>query len=359
MQTELISVIIPAYNAENTIEQCVESVRCQSFDNIEIIIVDDGSTDSTLRISKNLEVKDDRITVLHKENGGSSSARNAGIKKANGNYLVFFDCDDFIDISMLEQLYLSAKKTDSDMVMCGITIDYTEQNYSVKKSFQNNSFAKDSNDIAKLIMESFENGMLYSPCNKLYKRDIILNEKIFFPLNKEPIEDILFNCRYICNIKSMAVTTDCPYHYIKSDKESNVTRYRSNLWELSVERSIAIQNLFSYWNMDSKECLNWLASEYVGGKADCISNCYRIGSNLKFKEKKSKIEKYILKDSKCKEAISILNSSQMPFDKKFLIFAVKLKNPVTIVLFYDVVFFLRYHFKQIYYLFRQRRTKQK
>lgn len=104
MEQPLLSIIVPAYNIEEYLERCVESIRCQTYRNLEIILVDDGSTDNTGALCDALEKKDDRIRVFHKENGGSSSARNLGIRHATGEWLGFVDSDDWIDQDMYARL---------------------------------------------------------------------------------------------------------------------------------------------------------------------------------------------------------------------------------------------------------------
>ena len=106
----LISVIVPVYNVMNYLPRCVDSIRNQTYQNLEILLVDDGSTDGTGELCNRLGAADSRIRVFHKENGGSSSARNVGIAQASGEYLGFVDSDDFIDDTMYEQLYDTSPK---------------------------------------------------------------------------------------------------------------------------------------------------------------------------------------------------------------------------------------------------------
>lgn len=353
MDNTLISVIIPAYNAEKTIEKCVESIQQQKFQDFEIVIVDDGSKDKTVMICNNLSKKDSRISVVCQKNAGSSAARNVGITRAKGKYIVFIDSDDYVNDEYLTKLLSPVTQTDIDIVICGISIYYQKQEYVVPCGFDNMEIATDPNNVSNLIYMSCENGMIYSPCNKLYKRDIIIDNSIMFPMRKEPIEDILFNCEYIRHISSMAVIPECPYFYLKNDLESNVTRYRENIWELSRQRSAAIQSLFRYWKMNSEDSIKWLASEYIGGKSDCISNCYRNGSDLWFCDRYKLYKKYIIKDQICRDAVHRLKGSALHYDKKILVLLMNVKNTLILTCIYDILFFFRYWFKDIYYYFRK------
>lgn len=118
MEQDLISIIVPVYNVEMYLEECVNSIINQTYKKLEIILVDDGSTDNSSKICDNFAEKDNRIKVIHKENGGLSDARNAGIEIANGKFIQFIDSDDYIDLDMIELLYNNAKKYNADISMC-------------------------------------------------------------------------------------------------------------------------------------------------------------------------------------------------------------------------------------------------
>ncbi|MCM1103727.1 MAG: glycosyltransferase [Clostridium sp.] len=117
-----VSVLIPVYNVENYIEQCLESVIAQTLKDIEIICVNDGSTDFSLDILKKYAVKDSRIKIINKENGGLPSARNAGLDAATGEYISFVDSDDYVQSNMMSVLYKNAKKTKAEIVICGANV---------------------------------------------------------------------------------------------------------------------------------------------------------------------------------------------------------------------------------------------
>ena len=129
---ELISVILPVYNVEKYLKQCVESVVNQTFTNLEIILVDDGSTDSSGRLCDKLATTDSRISVIHKENGGLSDARNAGIHVAKGRYITFIDSDDSVETDMIEYLYYLVKKGPYKMALCTHNIVFEEKKRVVK-----------------------------------------------------------------------------------------------------------------------------------------------------------------------------------------------------------------------------------
>ena len=115
-----ISVIVPVYNVEKYLRKCIESILNQTFREFELILVDDGSTDSSGKICDEYALKDSRIKVIHKENGGASSARNAGLDVAKGEYIGFVDSDDWIEMDMYGELYRLIKENNTDISVCGI-----------------------------------------------------------------------------------------------------------------------------------------------------------------------------------------------------------------------------------------------
>ena len=126
MSKSLISVIVPVYKVENFLDRCVESIVGQTYENLEIILVDDGSPDNCPAMCDKWAEKDGRIKVIHKENGGVSSARNAALDIVSGDYICFVDSDDWIDPGMYEFLYKNSQKYDADISCCGIFDDYDD-----------------------------------------------------------------------------------------------------------------------------------------------------------------------------------------------------------------------------------------
>lgn len=184
---ELISVIVPVYNVEKYLKRCVNSLLSQSFNNLEIILVDDGSTDSSPKICDEYSFMDSRVHVIHKANGGLSSARNAGLDLAMGNYIGFIDSDDWIDSEMYEVLYrniikYNADVSDIDSIITSEEIEYHNTAETIKVLE------------GREILVDYFLADKYSCCRKLYKRKIIGN--IRFPVGKIN-EDIATNYQFL------------------------------------------------------------------------------------------------------------------------------------------------------------------
>ncbi|WP_418934934.1 glycosyltransferase family 2 protein [Haemophilus sp.] len=217
MSNELISIIVPVYNVEQYLEKCVDSIINQTYTNIEIILVDDGSTDSSGFLCDSLAKKDPRISVYHKENGGLSSARNFGIEKAHGAYLGFIDSDDYIDPDMYETLYNLIKKDNSDVAMCGLYNIYA--NNRDKQVDRIDTLLVDKEEAIKIVLD----GKLttISAVNKLYKKDIFNNLK--YDVGKF-YEDAFIIVRLLEQCNKISITNERKYYYYH--RSSSITTQR-------------------------------------------------------------------------------------------------------------------------------------
>jgi len=180
----LISVIIPVYNAEKFIEKCVRSIQAQTYTNLEIILVNDGSSDNSGVLCDKLAKADNRIKVIHKQNGGTSAARNIGIDEANGKFITFVDHDDYIEADMYERMHNRIDKTEADVCMCGFSIlhDNYRRIVRIPQTYQENRSALSSVCYFKDLVQNFRaRYVLHSSIwNKLYKKELISKHRIRF-----------------------------------------------------------------------------------------------------------------------------------------------------------------------------------
>ena len=165
---ELISVIVPVYNVENLITRCVKSIIGQTYPNLEIILVDDGSKDNSGSICDELALCDKRIKVIHKKNGGASAARNVGIDKAKGQYIGFVDSDDYIEPQMYESLLFGLKKYNTDISCTGIIKEHLDGSNNIIIRCPSKITVFNSEEIIREILLARYVGS--SLCTKLYKR---------------------------------------------------------------------------------------------------------------------------------------------------------------------------------------------
>ena len=206
-ESPLVSVIMPAYNAENTIENSILSVLAQSYDNIELIIVNDGSKDKTADVCQGFD--DDRIVYIYQDNQGPSGARNTGLKLCRGSFVCFVDSDDEIDKEYVRELYNTIIYRNSQLAICGVR-DVWGDSYSCNTFEDYHTF--DTPLQNERFLRLLESGLLNSACNKLYVTEIILNNNIRFE-SIVLVEDILFNIIYYSKIKTASVSPLSLYYY--------------------------------------------------------------------------------------------------------------------------------------------------
>ena len=220
-----ISIIIPVYNTEKYLKQCIESVINQSYQNMEIILVDDGSTDSSGDICERFEKEDTRIIVFHQNNKGLSAARNKGLKHAKGEYILFLDSDDYISKNMLEKLCNCLEDTKSDMAMCGIQyIDSEGREIREKRSYKFEKKILTEDDFWKIYIKGGHTECVVA-WNKLYTRTALKN--IQYPIGKVREDEFVIH-KIVNNCKRIATTPERLIYYRQSESSimANKTQKR-------------------------------------------------------------------------------------------------------------------------------------
>ena len=210
MENPLISVIVPVYNPGKYFNKCVESIAAQTYKRLEIILVDDGSTDGSAEMCDSLAENDSRIKVIHKENGGAASARNAGLDLAAGDFIAFVDADDYLDPDMYQIMLDEIIENKADAARCGIVREFGDGKTENWGSGDSSLKVVNKKEIMADIGEGV--GILpVSPCNKLFKAECIGN--IRFDLRFKFAEDTLFNFTVAQNINKMVYHDVNRYHY--------------------------------------------------------------------------------------------------------------------------------------------------
>ena len=219
MQTDvLISVIIPVYNVEKYLASCLKSVIEQTYRQIEIILVNDGSADTSGRICDDFAAQDERIKVIHKENGGPVSARNTGLRAALGKYICYIDSDDWVEPNMLEGLYQTLKEKDVDLVMCGYYEDTGNKSKPVYHGLPEGKYDREAliNDIYPNMMVNeafFEWGIIPGLVAKLFKREIIEDYQLEEDERIKMGDDAACIYPSLLTADSIYIMHECLYHY--------------------------------------------------------------------------------------------------------------------------------------------------
>ena len=232
-----ISIIVPIYNAEIFLHESISSLLNQTFKDIELICVNDGSTDNSLNILKEFALKDNRIRIINQKNAGCGFARNKGLNESNGDYCYFFDPDDFLVEDALEKLYLNAIRNDSDIVLFKLAfksdnkpVDYNNPHFNLDEYFDNvdfDNFAFNYKEIKQYIM----NAKAFAPWFKLYKREFLNHyDDLYFPINL-PFDDVPFHIKTLLRAKKISFVPDFFYHY-RIDNLNSINNNPKNCMEI-------------------------------------------------------------------------------------------------------------------------------
>ena len=243
MMDPKVSIIIPVYNVEAYLPQCLDSVVNQTYKNLEIICVNDGATDTSLSILESYASQDDRIKVVSKNNGGLSSARNEGHKYVTGQYMMYLDSDDWMDLTTCEVAVRKAEKENADVVFWNYIREF--DTYSKPKTiFEDTEIIFDSTEELQALQRRFiglygeelkrpENAdSIVTAWGKLYRSELIINNKIEFVDTKiiGTSEDALFNLEVFENVKKAIYVKDFFYHYRKDNLNAFTKKYKKNLF---------------------------------------------------------------------------------------------------------------------------------
>lgn len=290
---ELISVIVPIYNLENYIDRCIKSIANQTYQNLEIILVDDGSTDGSREVCDKWEKTDKRIKCIHKVNGGLSSARNIGIDAANGDFIAFVDGDDWIDSSMYEILYTAIATTNGEIATCGM---YLSDGKSKKKYRCVSKIQEyDKKSVIKEIL--LDHSVDVSVCNKLYRKKVF--ESLRFPLG-ENNEDAAVALESIENVSRFVHVGVPLYYYFQREKSISHTYDMKNLDDL-YKHSLQIENSI---RRDYPE-LEKYANVYVLNQIITIIKCLLKDKNVN-REREMETYRKALKNYESKDVVKYL-----------------------------------------------------
>lgn len=220
----IVSVIIPVYNSQKCIESCINSILSQTLKEIEIIAINDGSTDDSYKILKKLLEKDCRIRLINQENRGVSAARNRGLEEARGEFIGFVDADDYIDKTMYEKMYEKAKKFKSDIVICNVS-DVSNGSRKVSLNLNEGVIDIESSKESKFLRdEYFRLGS--AVWHKIFRTSLIKENKIkFINYSEVASEDTLFNYEAMLKAKRLYCIDEALYDYKIS--ENSLTKSKS------------------------------------------------------------------------------------------------------------------------------------
>lgn len=324
-----VSIIVPIYNVEKYLDKCLSGILSQTFQNFEVILINDGSQDNCKSICDEYAKKDERIKVIHQENQGSGSARNKGLELASGKYIYFCDADDYMEPSLLEENFQIAEKYGVNMVVFGYYDKVCNENGMTMIPRTNQSiYLHDQHAFREHFELLFSNGVMYTLWNKLYKRDFL--EKYHYRFGNERVgQDTVFNYQIYKNIDKVYINEKIYYHYLIGRTNSAVNKYRADRFGLRYEETLKLEQLIKSWNYEKKykQLLinDWLLTLTIG-----INNLFLEECPLSNEEKKREIHQYIHtpKIAMVLQSVSV-KTENISHATKFKVFLLK-KNQINL-----------------------------
>lgn len=283
-EQELISIIIAVYNMEKHLVRCVESVLSQTYNNLEIILVNDGSKDGSLDLCRQFEKKDNRIKIVNKDNGGLTSARKAGFEVSLGKYIAFIDSDDYLEEEYIEKQYKNIIESGAEISICSYFLEKNDILETVALCHEKNVYEQ-GDFISKLIFPEIY--PIFTDNTKipnflwlrLFARKVI-SEECFVSEREVYTEDLFFNVEAYQKCKKISIIDCCLYHYCVNST-SLTHQFRKNRYQMEENRIRRIAQFLERANVLENNRIYLVTIRMI---SECIDNAMRLGSFRKFRK---------------------------------------------------------------------------
>lgn len=284
-----VSVIIPVYNVEKYLYKCVDSVINQTYKNLEIILVDDGSSDNSPQICDEYAKSDERIKVIHKINEGVSVARNVGISVASGEYVCFFDSDDFVEEDVLEKMLDAIEEKAYDVCVCGYSVDIYNKEGEKESTGEVVPWKQVCENLS--LIECEKNlGICGYVWNKLYRLQFIKSLKLQFDEKISLYEDLIFNSRVFLAGAKVCFLPYAGYHYIQRQRVTLGVKYYENFFDLKQKAIKAKSDVLRVWGVKEAQIEDFCNGNFIDSVWGTIKNIKK--ARVSTKEKKQRIKKF-------------------------------------------------------------------
>lgn len=331
MKSPLISVIIPFYNTGNLSQKLISNVLGQSYKNLEIILVNDGSTDDTLNFLEKIKKQDKRIVLINQKNSGSpAGARNTGLQKVKGKYVMFIDSDDEIDLKIVEKMFVKIQKTNSDLITCGFKYHRLSDD-STAEIFTNPVTKKhqEENSISYIVRLLGDDGRLYSVVNKIFRTDIIKKHRLKFDEKLNFGEDLLFVLDYLKHADKLDFLYEplYTYHYGTNTSTVKNSALKYENWQQNWRFLV---DWFQPENQYETDNLNWIKYRWS------YSYCLAIFRSNKTNHQKRMLLKQAVEDKSLPKTGHTRNIGR----KKYLMeqsYRIAHKTTATLFIFISIV----------------------
>jgi len=332
IKEELVSIIVPVYNTQEYIYRCVMSIANQTYKNIEIVLVNDGSTDKSQKVCENLKMNDSRITLINKNNSGQGLARNSGLSVVKGKYVIFIDSDDYIqDLDAIKKIVACANENNAEIVSTQFIFDNR-----VEESNISTGIYKGKNEIKKLMIrilgdiDNKKDTYNVSPCTKLYNVNFLNSNNLLFKSEREYIwEDLIFNFEALSFASKVYVMDYHFYHYCYNS-DSTTHKYDSKKFSRVMKmyefmlRQVEKERL-------PDEAFRRVNNMFLGNVYTCVKLEALYSSQNGIMHAIKKIQEMI-KDARLKKLLFNMENEIMPFSKRVFNFC--LKNEISSLIYF-------------------------
>lgn len=338
-QQAKVSIIVPIFNAADYVLTCLQSIANQTYENIEVILINDGSTDDSGIIAEHFAYDDKRFQVYHIDNHGPAHARNEGIKRASGKWIQFVDADDSIAKTMTGAL-VDRTTEKIDLVICG---------YKGDKIYQ--PIFEDSYEQAGFLLQFgrlFSQGIIPSPCNKLYRHDIIKEQRIQFPENYRLGEDLLFQLQFLRLARGVSVTRDVLYFY--TERTGSLTkRYIPQYMDIQIDLYEQTKQFLNDTKSNTTENMQQMDDIFAQQFRHAISNLHHPLNKMTFQEKRQLLITFF----RMAQSKNFIQFYSQGIDQKLCRFFIQTKQSLLATGYFSVKEWLRMQAPTLFQLFRQ------
>lgn len=337
-----VSIIVPVYNNEAVIGRCIESILNQTFEDFELIIINDGSKDKSKSIIQKYADKDCRIKFINNNNNGVSETRNIGIRNATGIYIQFVDADDFIDKYMLEYEVKILEEKEADMIITGLYLDI-ENKGNIQTNIQTFDYYEgcEQKTIALSVLNRLGGTYINSPINKLYKSKIIKENKLFMDKEISLGEDLIFNLKYLEYCKKVVFSDKIFYHYWMKTDNNLTFKFRKDKLDLMYLMYNKAVEYFEISGLTEEEYKD-LNKHFIKWMYSCFVDLHNKGCNLTYNEKVDYLNKSITTYKNIINKATDLSLSQS-------ILRVSLSSSMMILIISKLIYIIKVKYRNLLY----------
>lgn len=342
MQTEKVSIIIGCYNVSKWLkEKKLSCILNQTYKNIEVLLVNDGSKDDTLSICNSLQALDNRIVVISKENGGLGSARNTGLDHASGKYIWFYDVDDEAELNLIEKNVTWMEEYQTDMNIFSYWCITPDQNLTQEVHFKERHITSNhqlkSIYVDELLLVPNGNGFAW---NKFYRRSFIEENHFRFG-NQRIQQDELFNAQFYPIIDNLFISNELLYHYFIYNTGNNRSRFIENRIDIFISIYHGLRNFVEKWDLQDKKVENYINNRlYAGVENSILYNSFHPDAPYNSMERKAVILD-ILNRPEVKEMMERINTDHFSLERRLYNKAFKNNRYISICILRSLFLYLR------------------